>query len=320
MKFLGKLLLILIILLVAVGAIGWFYMNDLAKQGIEKGGTYALMVDTTVDEVSIKPLRGEMSLSKLKIANPQGFKTPFLIETGQFSMAVDTGTLMADTVVVKDFDLNGLELYIEQTLQGSNIQAIMKNLERFAAKKGPDDQPDQQPEPEGPGKKVKVDRLVVRNVVAHLNLLGQNLDIKVDEMTFPELTQENAAGVTVPVLISRLVPAIFQAVIDKAQVEGVLPADFAAQLESSINSAVTRLGEDARKAVSEATASMGAEIEKATEGLGRQMEEGLGGLLNTGEGTDASGGDDQDTEGEKEDEGLGGALRGIFGGDGDDEQ
>ncbi len=215
-KLLIRLVLAVVVIVLVVGVVGYIWLNSIAKAAVEHGGTYAMGVETTVEKVSLQPFGGKMQMDKLKVANPKGFSGPHLMQSGKFDVELVPGSLMGDAVEIKKFELDGLDMYIEQKLDGSNISKIMKNLEKLGG--------DEPAEEEAEGTKVKVDVITIRNVVAHVKVLsGPELTIKIPEIEMKELTSDNAAGVALPVLVSRIVPAIIAAVLAEGQ--GVLPTD-----------------------------------------------------------------------------------------------
>ena len=247
-KKLLKIVVAIVVLVVVAAAIGWFYIDSLAKTAIETGATYALGVKTTVDSVSLGLVAGTARIDGLTVANPEGYKTPHLVKTGRFDLTVRPGSLLEDTVEINRFVLDGLDLHIEQKLgAGTNVAKILDHL-----KTPGDAEPEKKPA-EG-GKKVKVDRIVIRNVVAHVQVLpigGQasTLDVKIPEIIMDDVTSDNAQGIAVSELTRRLMPAILAAVVDKGK--GIIPDADLKKLGDGVVSATKALGEGAGKLVNQ---------------------------------------------------------------------
>ena len=74
----GAFVVVVVVLVVVV----FLWIDHLAKMGIEKGSTYALGVDTTVDSVDIGILAGRSELSGLTVSNPKGFQTSHFLSLG----------------------------------------------------------------------------------------------------------------------------------------------------------------------------------------------------------------------------------------------
>ena len=251
-KKLLKIGLIVVVLLVVAAIVVYLAIDSIAKTAVEKGGTYALGTKTTCDSVSIHFLSSEVNLNGLTVANPEGFKTDHFLKTGKLDVGVEPGTLTKDTIVVTRFELDGVDLNFEhgQVLGGlTNVQALLKNMESSAPA-------EKKEEPKEGGKKIKVNKVVIKNIVAHVQVLpigGQasTLDVKIPELTLDNVSSDDAGGVVLPELMKRLVPAILTAVFEKGK-GAISDPDFA---------------------------KMGGDIDKTTKALGESFQKGAEGLL-----------------------------------------
>ncbi|MBL7141115.1 MAG: hypothetical protein ISS74_09430 [Planctomycetes bacterium] len=311
MRKLLRLAVLLVILAVVVVAVGWYYIDALAKTGVERGATYALGVPTTAAGVKVGLLAGTVRIDGLTVANPEGFTTPHLMRAGRFDLAVRTGSLFSDTIEVSRFELDGLDLHIEQKLGASNISTVLDNIKAKAGEPAPE------AGKEEAGKKVKADRIVVRNVTAHIQLLpvgGQagTIDVEVPEIILENVTSDEAGGVAVAELTRRLIPAILTAVIGKAR--DVAPGANLDWLAGDVGATVNALGGRARDLVEQAGQGAGKVLENIFKLPGGQGGKEGGGLLDgILKKKDEAGAGEGETgaEGEKKG-GLGGALENLF--------
>jgi hypothetical protein len=247
MRKLLKIVVVIVAVLVAGLLVAWLCIDWIAKAGIEKGGLYALGVATNVDSVSLSLLGGEMKINALQVANPEGWKTPHIMKAGRIEVGLRLGSLLGDAVEVNRFEIQGLDMNIEQKLGPSNVSDLLNIIK--AKTGGGKEQPK-----EAGGRKVKVGRVVVRDVVAHIQVLSiggkaTTLDIKVPEITMDNVTQDNASGVAVPELMRRLFPAILTAVVDKAK--GALPDADLKKLSGDVASVTESLGKGASNLVNQ---------------------------------------------------------------------
>ena len=236
--------------LIAVVAMGSM-INLLAKLGIQAGASHALGVDSTIASVNISILTGKLRIEGLNIANPQGFKTDHLMHSGKFELKMAPMSIFSDTVEINKFELDGLDLIIEQQLSGSNISVISDNLSRFES----DSQSDPAAQDKEAGKKVKIETITIRNVKAHFYLLPGleavgPLTVEVPVIELTEVTSDNAKGVVVAELIRRVIPAILAAVAKKA--EGIIPGDLVNDLSNQVSRMTDVLGEKAGKLTGQA--------------------------------------------------------------------
>ena len=283
MKKLLRVLVVIVVVVVAGLAAAWLMIDSIAQAGIEKGATFALGVDTTVDKVSLSLLNGEMIIDGLTVGNPEGFETPHLMKSGRFDVRVDPATVFGDAVRVTKFELAGLDVYIEQKVGQSNVSVIMANLKRFESPG--EGKEEEAPKADRGGKKVQVDRILITDVVAHVQLLpvggkASTLTVKVPKIELKGVTSDNAAGVAVSELTARLVPAVMAAIVEQGG--DVLPKDLAKNLSEDIAGAVEAMGQGAAQLVGQTSQEIGKAVEGAAKGLGDALKGILGGKKEPG--------------------------------------
>ena len=287
MKALLRIVLVLVVLLIVVGVVGYIWIDSIAKAAIEKGGTYALGVDTTVADVSLSPIGGTMKIEGLKVANPAGFQGPHLMQSGTFDLAMVAGSLLDDTIQVNKFELDGLSLSIEQTLQKNNISVILDNLKRFESDDEPSEKkPSERKREKDDGKKVKIDLITIRNVEATFRLpVGNPVTVKVPEVKVKDVTSDNAEGVAVSELIARVLPVVLARVLEQGK--GIIPGDLLNTLNGDLNGLAAAVGGqlqqlvtnaqgDMRKAVADKLGKAGSDVKKT---LDKTVGGALDGLL-----------------------------------------
>lgn len=263
-----KALVAIVIVVLIVAGLAWYFIDTIARTGIEKGATYALGVETTVDDLSLSLLNGTMTMDGLTVSNPEGYTTPHLVRSGRFDLKVDLGTILKDKVVINRFHLDGLDMNIElKGLRQSNISVILGNLKRF---KGPDKQEPDKPREEPSGKKIVVDRIVIENVVAHIHLasLGSKT-VKVPRIEL-ESVSNDGQGLTISELTARLLPAILAAVLEEG--EGIIPDDLADALEDDLDGALEALGDNAAELVKQSARKIGEKLKEKKKELGDKLK------------------------------------------------
>jgi hypothetical protein len=275
LKIVGILIAVLVVLL----AVAWFKIDYIAKSAIESGGTSALGVKTSTDAAIISLLKGEVGVNGLTVSNPEGYKTPHFIKTGKLDVGVDLGTLIKDMIVVNRFELDDVDVNLEHGVGVgiTNVQAILKNIQ------GPDTA-QKEPAKEG-GKKIKVGRITIRHITAHVQLLpiggtASMLNVEIPELVLDDVSSDNAGGVVVPELIKRLVPAILAAIFEKGK-GAITDPDFSklgdqlADVAKSLGPGAAKLTQQAGDVTKQATEKMG----KAFEGAGEPLKKGTEGLF-----------------------------------------
>ena len=270
----GKLLRILfaaVLLLIVVAIVAFAAIDLLVKAGLEGGATYALGVETTVDDVSVSIMRGELGIEGLRISNPSGFSSDHLMHSGQFELKMRAASVFTETIELEKFELDGLDVNIEQQVSGSNVAKLIDNLERFGGGEGKRETPEKE------GKKVRIDRIAIRNVVGHFHLLpdvapGGSVTVQIPEIVLTDVTSDAAEGITIAELVRRLVPAILAAIITESA--AAVPGEFLNDLDTPLAGLTEKLGGQIQKLTEQVQTTLETDTGKTVTGV---LESILGG-------------------------------------------
>jgi len=127
-KIIIRLFLIVVVLLIAALVAVFFSLNSIVKKGVETLGPQMTKVEVRLGSADISPLSGSGQLKKLFVGNPEGCKTPSAIEIGSVKVAVKIGSVLSDTIVVDEINIQAPEITLEGTLSGNNLSKILDNL------------------------------------------------------------------------------------------------------------------------------------------------------------------------------------------------
>jgi len=319
MKIVKVLLIVGLILVVAVAVVGAVALGNLdraAKIGIERGGSYALGVDTTLEKADIGVLSGTFSMDRLTVANPAGFSTPHFLALGAGNVSVSYGSLMEDTIILPELTLSGIDVYLDKEEGSSNYQTIMDNLKKFESGDAP-----AEPAPTGgKSKKLIIEKLDITGIVVHAEVLGgEPTTVNVDAIHLTNVGSEGGDTLELAGVAAVVVQAVMIAAVQAGA--GVLPDALIGELQSGlsglsslsdlgvgvtadIGGAVQDLGgladdlangvitsaEDLTKGLEDSVNEIGDQIEEAGKGL-EDAAKGLGGLFGGNKDDDAEGGD-----------------------------
>jgi type II secretory pathway pseudopilin PulG len=138
MKKIGKVLIALGLIGVLLAAAVFYLLSNIDRivaGAIEKYGSNATGTSVKVSSVRIQLKDGKGSISNLNIANPGGFSTPKALSLGNIAIAVDTGSITGDPVVIDKVMVSAPRVTYEINKSGSaNINEIKKNVESFIRK------------------------------------------------------------------------------------------------------------------------------------------------------------------------------------------
>lgn len=288
MKWIIRIVILLVLVVVVLGVVGYVMVDKLTKQGIEKGGTYAMGVETKLDGVSLGLFSGSMSMNGLSVANPEGFKADHFLKLGDGSVQVTLGSLMSDKVEVPSLILNNVDLVLEKDKGKANYDVILENLAKLG---GGDEEPAADTEE---GKKFVVKELVIKNVKVKAEVIGgMSVPVTIPEIRLTDIGSDSDKGVLLKDLSGIVVTAILTSV---AQLPGdLLPGDIGKSLQGGLK-AVGNLGQFSVEVIGNVTTEAGKVVGAAAEKLGEGAEkvgeaakeagkavdklgEGLGGLL-----------------------------------------
>ncbi len=267
MKKLLRIVVALVLLLALGLGIGVFFLDQAVVAAVEKGGTYALGVETKLGGADIG--LSSFGLEELSIANPPGFSGEHFVALGNARLEVKTGSILSDQIVAPLFELRGVSVDLDRGKGGTNYGVILKNLERFESKEPAGGQ-----EQTGSGKTVLVEKLRIYDVTARVNLLGAApITVKIPEIAVDDL---DTSGMTAAQIASLLVKTLLTSVMKAGA--GILPDDFLKDLGGQLQN----VGAVALQITGAVMQEVTGEIEKATEGLGdtgKQIGEAAGKTL-----------------------------------------
>lgn len=298
-----KKLLKIVLVLVLVAALGVvvvaFWINDLAKAGIEEGATYALGVNTQLNRAKVGIYSGQFAMSGLKVDNPANFTTPFFMQLKEGEVAVSLGSLTQDVVELPLLGLSGIDIYLEYNGKKGNYEVILENLQRLQPPSDPDQPQPEEPEDQAPqdSKKFVVRKIAIRdiNVHADVKIVGDQttkIDLNIPEILLSDVGSGSEEGMQLSQLSGVLIKAILEASLKQGG--DLLPQAVLGGLNNGLQD-IEALGQDVATEVGKAIEETGKTLDEAGQAVddvtqqiertGKQLEENFGGLLKGLEGS-----------------------------------
>ena len=128
-----SLLALLLLIVIAITAL-WLYLEPLVKGVVHKFGTQIVGTEVVLDGFKLHPLAGEVEISGLKVANPEGYSAPDLLSLGRVFVKLDVKSLLSDKIVVENVEVNKPEITYEMPdFSTSNVMQIQQNIAKNTA-------------------------------------------------------------------------------------------------------------------------------------------------------------------------------------------
>ena len=210
-KILGGIAVVLVLL--AIALLVW--LDSAVLKGVNSAGPAAFGVPVTLQDATIRPLRGKMALQGFHIGNPEGFKTDGLLDLDSITIHVDLASLRSDTIVVKRIAIDGLSLTYEKGLLNSNLGALIESLSGDAEEAETQPPEDKQVGHGKSGKKVVIEKLTLTHLKMNFSLTGAaaltgggHIPIPLPDITLTDLGKEEEGGLTFVQAVQRVLTAI----------------------------------------------------------------------------------------------------------------
>jgi hypothetical protein len=227
MKKLGKILMwaviaVVVLLVVAVLTLP-MTIGPIVKTAASVGGPKALGVPVSVGDVKLNALAGNLTVSQVKVGNPQGYSDKDAFAVDKVEVGLNMRSLLSDTIVVRKIQIDAPAISFESKDGKSNFDAIMAN-----AKKASEEEKKQTDKKKKPGKKVVIEEFSLNSAkvsFASGMTLGKALTIPLPSVTVRDIGKASGGASAVEALtevINGIVGGLTQAVTGAAGAAGDL--------------------------------------------------------------------------------------------------
>lgn len=208
-KWLGILIILLLLVIGGLAFYGLNNLNKLVKYGVETEGPKVTQTDVALGSVDIKLLDGKGELSNFSIANPAGFSSPHLFKADKILLQVDPTQLTETVKVINEITIDGVDIVAEQKGLTTNIQALLDNLPASDDSSAPADDDSSE-------------SADIRLMVEKLNFINNTITLKTEEygeykLELPAIVQSNIGSKSKGLTPAELGQAILKPFLDKAQ-------------------------------------------------------------------------------------------------------
>ena len=122
------------------------FRDPIIKFGVTSIGSWVTGVEITLDEVDTSLTKGSATIKGLRVANPQGYERPHMLELEEFHADIDLSSLSTKEIVIEDIRINNLNFTAEFNKNGSfNVTELTGNLKkRFPPKEEDEEEPEEE--------------------------------------------------------------------------------------------------------------------------------------------------------------------------------
>lgn len=179
-----RLLLALTTLLLAALAGGAYWLHGnldrLVHQAVTRYGSEITGAPFSVAAARLEPTNGRGELRGLRIGNPAGFKTPYAVQADHIELELDLSTLASEVVVIRKIAVIAPDVVYEKGERQTNFDALQAQIAKAVGLSAS----------AGPGKKLIVQELVVRNARAQVSaafMVGKTVSVALPDLLLRDL-------------------------------------------------------------------------------------------------------------------------------------
>jgi hypothetical protein len=261
------ILAVVVLLIIALVLFVKMYGDRALKYGIETAGEKTLKVDVRVEDLSLAILAGKLNIDGLAVDNPEGYQQPTFLEAGHLYTALNTKSLLSDTIEIDQIKLDGINVVLEQKGMTNNIKELLANLPKSDAPKT---------ESEKAGKNVLVKDLEISNVKVNVTLLpgiGRATTLSLPLKTIHLTNLGTESKLDTAALVKEIITAIAEGIAEQGK--GLIPTDVLNSISGELEQVLLKARDKTLKQVE----NVGQEIMGSGKNIGEEATGILKGLI-----------------------------------------
>ena len=188
MKFIIKLIIILVLVSIVGIVVLYFSLNKIVVKGVTTFGPQLTLTKVTLEESNISLFSGTGELKGFIIGNPKGFSSNDALTFDRIKVSIDVKSIFSDNILIKEILIDGPKISYELAGKKSNIKAILDNMNSLA--KEEEKVKKTESETKGTEKKVIIDLLKITNGkidLAVTALGGKGVSLGLSDLTVRDL-------------------------------------------------------------------------------------------------------------------------------------
>jgi len=198
MKKLGKILMWLVIVVVVVLLVAVLTLpmtiGPIVKTAASVGGPKALGVPVSVGDVKLNALAGNLTVSQVKVGNPQGYSDKDAFAVDKVEVGLNMRSLMSDTIVVRKIQIDAPAISFESKDGKSNFDTMMANTKKASEEEKQQQQTEKEKKP---GKKVVIEEFSLNSAkVSYASgiTLGKSITVPLPSLVIRDIGKKSGGA------------------------------------------------------------------------------------------------------------------------------
>lgn len=217
-RFLIGLAILVPIVVVVVLVTLYFSLGTIITQAVNTLGPKIIQAEVVLKETEIDAQSGKGAMRGLKVGNPKGFATESLMRVDEIRLAIDISSITEEVIIINEIAIESPEITYELSGDGSNIDAIQKNVNAFMAEYGVGSSEETKSADDEDGTKLIIENFIVRNGKVNISasfLGGKSLTVPLPDIHIKDIGKKEKGATTgeaINVMIGALKDGILEAV------------------------------------------------------------------------------------------------------------
>jgi len=261
-------LAVLVVILVVGVLVLYSSLGAIITKAVNTQGPEIVQAPVDLKETEIDATSGKGTLRSLVIGNPEGFETENLFKMDEIQITLDTDSITSDTVVIKEIFIQAPEVTYELGENGSNIDAIQRNINAFVKKHGGSSASREKSAEKENGTKLIIEHVYVKGGKVNVSATlagGQTATVSLPDIHLKDIGKKQngaTAGEVAKAIVDALKIAILKAVIS---------VDLQ-NIKDSATKVIEGTAEVVQDAMEGMTQNIGETLQKGTEGVTDSMK------------------------------------------------
>ena len=190
-------------------------LESIVKTLVNKYGSEITGTEVKLEGFNLSLTNGEGSISGLTVANPQNYKSPYIISLGGVSVKIDLKSLTTDTIIINEIKVDKPVITYEMlSLTQNNIKQLLDNINKntASAEKSEADAAKAETSDKAAGKKVIIKLVSINEgelqAVTPLQSEKSSLDVKLPSIQLKDIGADKKDGESIAGSISKILSKI----------------------------------------------------------------------------------------------------------------